>query len=77
MFYFFGVLGLLVAAALILAVVIQNSKGGGLSSAIAGGGATQILGARRSTEFIEKLTWYLWGGLLVAVFVANIFVPTN
>jgi preprotein translocase subunit SecG len=66
-----GILAVLVAAALIFVVVIQNSKGGGLSSTF-GGGATQIMGARRSNEFIEKVTWYLAGALGVIAFLANI-----
>ncbi|GAB4412942.1 MAG: preprotein translocase subunit SecG [Bacteroidia bacterium] len=72
MFILLGSLCLLIAVALILAVVVQNSKGGGLSSTF-GAGAQQILGARRSNEFIEKLTWYLAGGLAIIAFAANIF----
>lgn len=72
MFVFFGILSILVAIVMILAVVIQNSKGGGLSSTFGAGGATQILGARRSNEFIEKFTWYLAIGLAVLAFAANV-----
>lgn len=71
-FYVLGALSILVAVVLILAVVIQNSKGGGLSSTFGGGGATQLLGARRSNEFIEKVTWYLAIALAVLAFGANI-----
>lgn len=71
MFVFLGILAVIIAIALIFVVVIQNSKGGGLSSTF-GGGATQILGARRSNEFIEKVTWYLAAGLAIIAFVANI-----
>lgn len=68
----FGILATLVGLVLIFVVVIQNSKGGGLSSTFAGGSATQMLGARRSAEVIEKVTWYLAGGVAVLAFVANI-----
>ncbi|MDP5170799.1 MAG: preprotein translocase subunit SecG [Bacteroidia bacterium] len=68
----FGVIAMIVGAALVFVVVIQNSKGGGLSSTFAGGGATQMLGARRSSEFIEKVTWYLAAGVAVLAFLANI-----
>ena len=68
----FGILATIVGIALIFAVVIQNSKGGGLSSTFAGGSATQMLGARRSAEAIEKITWYLAGGVAVLAFVANV-----
>ncbi|MEM7367927.1 MAG: preprotein translocase subunit SecG [Bacteroidota bacterium] len=76
MFVVLGILSILIAAALIFAVVIQNSKGGGLSSTF-GGGATQMFGARRSNEMIEKITWYLAIGLAVIAFVANIFGTTT
>ncbi|MEZ4827019.1 MAG: preprotein translocase subunit SecG [Bacteroidia bacterium] len=62
----------MVAIVMIFAVVIQNSKGGGLSSAFGTSGATQILGARRSNEAIEKLTWGLAIGLAVLAFIANV-----
>lgn len=71
MYFVLGFLAILIAVALIFAVVIQNSKGGGLSSTF-GGGATQMMGARRSNEFIEKVTWYLGGALAVIAFLANI-----
>lgn len=72
-----GILGIIVAILLILAVVIQNSKGGGISSAISGAGAaTQILGIRRSNEAIEKITWYLAGGLAACAIAANLFLAS-
>lgn len=73
MFTILGVLSILLAIALILVVIIQNSKGGGLSSTFgSASGATQLLGSRRSNEAIEKITWYLAGGLALIVFLANI-----
>ncbi|MEM6628052.1 MAG: preprotein translocase subunit SecG [Bacteroidota bacterium] len=74
MFLALGILSVLIAVLLILAVVIQNSKGGGLSSTFGGGvsGASQLFGARRSNEMIEKITWYLAGALALIAFVANV-----
>ncbi|MEL6845378.1 MAG: preprotein translocase subunit SecG, partial [Bacteroidota bacterium] len=71
MFILLGILCVVLAVALTLVVIVQNSKGGGLSSTF-GGGASQILGARRSSEFIEKLTWYLAVGVAIIAFAANI-----
>ena len=68
---FLGIICVLIAVALIFVVVVQKSKGGGLSSTF-GGAATQIMGARRSNEFIEKVTWYLAIGLAVIAFAANV-----
>ncbi|MEM6265434.1 MAG: preprotein translocase subunit SecG [Bacteroidota bacterium] len=71
-FFIAGFVCVLVAAALIFVVVIQNSKGGGLSSTFGASSAGQIMGARRSTEFVEKLTWGLAIGLAAVAFFANI-----
>jgi len=49
---------------LMAVVLIQNPKGGGIDSTFRGG-ANQMLGAAKSTDFIEKLTW----GLAIALFV--------
>ena len=73
LFFLLAGLSVLVAAALIFVVIIQNSKGGGLSSSFGGASsASQILGARRSNEFIEKLNWYLAADLAIIVFIANV-----
>ncbi|RMG29284.1 MAG: preprotein translocase subunit SecG [Bacteroidetes bacterium] len=72
LFVILGILSVLVAALLIFVVVIQNSKGGGLSSTFGASSATQMLGARRSNEAIEKITWYLAGGLALVAFLANV-----
>ncbi|MEM8887778.1 MAG: preprotein translocase subunit SecG [Bacteroidota bacterium] len=68
---FFSFLCILISVGLTLVVIVQNSKGGGLSSTF-GGGAQQIMGARRSNEVIEKITWYLAGGLALIAIIANL-----
>lgn len=70
---FFSFLCIIISVALTLVVIVQNSKGGGLSSTF-GGGAQQIMGARRSNELIEKITWGLAAGLAAVALVANLFV---
>jgi preprotein translocase subunit SecG len=52
-----SVLIVIVCVLLILVVLVQNSKGGGIQSQY--GAATQIMGVKRGTEFIEKATWAL------------------
>jgi preprotein translocase subunit SecG len=54
---------ILVCILLILVVLIQNSKGGGLSSQFAG--SNQIMGVRRTADFLEKATYTLAITLLV------------
>lgn len=58
-----SILMILVAVLLIGVVFIQNSKGGGLDSNLASS-QTQILGAGRTNEVIEKATWWLAGTLI-------------
>jgi len=50
---------------LMLVVLVQNPKGGGIDSTFGGSQANQMLGASRSTDVIEKVTW----GLAAALFI--------
>lgn len=64
----------LVCILLIITVLIQNPKGGGLDSTFGGSQANQMLGASRSTDFIEKLTWYLAIALFVLCIITSLVV---
>lgn len=66
---------LIISVLLVCVVLVQNSKGGGLLSNI--GGANQIAGVQKTTDFIEKLTWSLWGALVVLSVLATHFVGNN
>lgn len=46
-----------ISVLLIIVVLIQKSKGGGLASNFAG--SNQIMGVRRTNNFIESATWTL------------------
>lgn len=72
MYILFGVLVIIVAILLALVVIIQNPKGGVLSSSI-GSVGNSILGASRSTDAVEKITWYL-AGVLMILCITSIFV---
>jgi len=61
----FTILVALICVMLILVVLIQNPKGGGLDSTFGGSGASQMFGAARSTDLIEKITW----GLAIMLFI--------
>lgn len=70
MYSFLIVLIVIACVFLMLAVLIQNPKGGGLSSTF-GGLSNQILGVKRTTDFLEKATWTLIivvAGLSLATF---------
>ena len=67
------VLIIIICVLLSLVVLIQNPKGGGLSATF-GGVGNQILGARKSTDFIEKATWTLAIALLFFSLMSAMFV---
>lgn len=53
-------------------VLVQNSKGGGLAAGFTS--SNQIMGVRKTTDFLEKATW----GLVVAVVLLSILaVPVR
>ena len=69
-------IGLIVVAALLLCfvVLIQNSKGGGLASSFAS--SNQIMGVRKTTDFIEKMTWSLAGFMVVISVACAYAIPS-
>ncbi len=67
----------LVGFLLIATVLIQNPKGGGIDSTYGGQSATQMFGAARSTDFIEKLTWYLVVALFVLCILTSLMVGSG
>ncbi len=66
MFWIFSILIVIVAVLLILVVLVQNSKGGGLVSNFSS--SNQVMGVRKTTDFLEKATW----GLAIALLVFSI-----
>lgn len=57
MYVFLIVLFVLASILMCVIVLIQNSKGGGLASGFAS--SNQIMGVRKTTDFLEKTTWAL------------------
>jgi len=66
MYIFFSILIVIASLLLMGVILIQKSKGGGLASDYASG--NQYLGYRKTTDFIEKLTW----GLAIFICVLSI-----
>lgn len=64
---FLVVLIVLVSILMIIIVLIQESKGGGLASQFSA--SNQIMGVRKTTDVVEKLTW----GLAIAMVVISVF----
>lgn len=73
MYLLFIVLIVLAALLLCFVVMIQNSKGGGLASSFAS--SNQIMGVRKTTDFIEKLTWGLAAFMVVISIAATYVIP--
>jgi len=75
MYQFISILTIIVSILLVLIVLVQNSKGGGLASNFSS--SNQMMGVRKTTDFLEKATWSLAGALMVLAFVAVMFLPKN
>lgn len=73
-YIFISILILIVCVLLGLIVLIQNPKGGGLSSTF-GGQGNQIMGVRKTADFLEKGTWVLAIVLLFLSLVAAYSIP--
>ena len=67
---------LMVLASLLMCfiVLIQNSKGGGLASGFSS--SNQIMGVRKTTDFLEKATWFLAGFMVVMSIATAYVVPS-
>ena len=77
MYTVFAILIIITSILLVLIVLIQNPKGGGLSSSFGGGAGNQIMGAKNTTDFLEKATWTLAVALIVLSLVSNFAIPRN
>ena len=71
MYTLFVILIVIAAFLMIGIVLIQESKGGGLASQFSG--YNQIGGVRKTTDFVEKATWFL-AGFMVLVSICCAYV---
>jgi preprotein translocase subunit SecG len=74
MYLFVIILILVVCALLAGAVLVQNSKGGGLAANFSA--PNQIMGVRKTTETIEKITWILAVSLIVLSIIATAMISS-
>jgi preprotein translocase subunit SecG len=68
---FLTVIILIIAFLLGAVILVQNPKGGGLAAGFTGGAS--MGGVQRTTDFLEKSTWYLVAALFVSCMVAGIY----
>ncbi len=70
MFYGIAAIVVVLCVLLVLIIMVQNPKGG-LSGEF-GGAASQMMGAQKSTDLLEKLTFGFMLAIAVLVTVANV-----
>ena len=68
-----SVLILIISFLMMLVVLVQNSKGGGLASNFSS--HNQILGVRKTTDFLEKTTWTLAVLLVLFCLASSVTIP--
>ncbi len=72
-FVLISVLILITCILLVLIVLVQNAKGGGLASNFSS--SSQVMGVRKTTDFLEKATWTLAIVLLVLTLTSTFVIP--
>jgi preprotein translocase subunit SecG len=73
MYVFISIVILLASVFLVLIVLVQNSKGGGLAAGFSS--SNQVLGVRKTTDFLEKATWVAAAVLVVLCVAITAFIP--
>lgn len=73
MYTLIAALTIIASILMILLVLVQNSKGGGLVSNFSS--SNQIMGVRKTADFLEKATWTLAISILVLSIVGSITIP--
>jgi len=63
----------LVSLCIILIVLVQNSKGGGLAAGFSS--SNQIMGVRKTNDFLDKATWSLAAVLIILSVGISAFIP--
>ena len=75
MYSLISVLIVIVCVFLALIVLVQNSKGGGLAANFSA--SNQIMGVRKTADFLEKATWTLAGSLVLLCLLAAFVLPSS
>lgn len=75
MYTIFAILIVITCILLVLVVLVQNPKGGGLSATF--GGGNQVMGVKKTADFLEKATWFLAIALLVLSLLSNFAIPRS
>ena len=71
-----SILIVIVSVLLVLVIMVQNPKGGGLSSTF-GGGGNQMMGVKKTTDFLDKSTWTLAIILVALALISNLSINSG
>lgn len=74
MLTFILIIVIIASVLLTLVVLVQNPKGGINANFAA---PNQVMGVKRSADFIEKATWVLAATLIILSLLSNFFIPTG
>ena len=75
MYLLITILIVIVCVLLTLIVLVQNSKGGGLAANFSA--SNQIMGVRKTADFLEKATWTLASSLVFLCILAAFVLPPS
>ena len=75
MYTLISILIVAVCVFLSLIVLVQNSKGGGLAANFSA--SNQIMGVRKTADFLEKATWTLAGSLVVLCLLSAFMLSSS
>jgi preprotein translocase subunit SecG len=70
-----SILIVLICLLLIMVVLVQNSKGGGLASSFSS--SNQVMGVRKTADFLEKATWTLAVALLALSLISTAYTKPS
>ena len=76
MYVTISIIILIACVLLSLIILVQNPKGGGLNASL-GGVSNQVFGAKRSTDLVEKVTWYMAIAIVGLSLLSSAFVGTD
>ena len=75
MFTLISILIFIAAILLVMIVLVQNSKGGGLAANFSA--SNQVMGVRKTGDFLEKATWTLAASLVFLSIMASATIPRD
>ncbi|MBI4648580.1 MAG: preprotein translocase subunit SecG [Bacteroidia bacterium] len=70
-----AVLAIIACILLIMIILVQNPKGGGLASAFSA--SNQVMGVRKTADFLEKATWTLAIAILALSLVSSMSISRS